>query len=52
MVKIQLELSDEEDYIVENYKAQERLKDKKEAIKKLIKEMNKIKKIVRKNNLN
>jgi len=47
MVKIQIELSEEEDYIVENYKAQERLKDKKEAVRKLIKEMNKIRKITK-----
>lgn len=46
MVRIQLELSDEENYIVENYKSQERLKDKKESVKKIIKEFNKIKKIV------
>jgi len=47
MVKIQLEISEDEDYIIENYKAQNRLKDKKEAIKQIVCEFNKIKKIVK-----
>ena len=37
MVKIQIDLSDEEDRIVEIYKLTNRLKTKQEAIKKMIK---------------
>ena len=36
MVKIQIDLSDEEDRIVEIYKLTNRLKTKQEAIKKMI----------------
>jgi flavoprotein len=37
MVKIQIELSEEEDRIVELYKLTNRLKTKQEAIKKMVK---------------
>lgn len=37
MVKIQIDLSDEEDRIVEIYKLTNRLKTKQEAIKKMVK---------------
>jgi hypothetical protein len=36
MTKIQLELSDDEDFKVELFKVKHRLKDKREAIKKMI----------------
>lgn len=45
MVQIQLDLAEEEDYQLDIFRAQERLENKKDAIRKILREKFKLKEI-------